>query len=956
MKKNQLTLSSLIVLAVAINGCATQPSDGGTKTADTTAAGQEQAPSEPLSLDPDVVTGTLDNGLTYFILHHEKPDNRALMWLAVDAGSVLEQDDQRGLAHFVEHMAFNGTERFEKNSMIDFFERSGMQFGADVNAYTSFDETVYMLQVPTDDAELMKTGFDVIEDWAGAVSFDPEEVDKERGVVIEEWRLGRGAGQRVFDKQWPIFLAGSKYAERKPIGKKEILENAPVERLQSFYEDWYRPDNMAVIIVGDVDPAAIEGEIEARFGDLENPKDAPEREEVPVPLLDETRIDIQTDPEMSMTQVSVSIKGPRSGFANEADYRESLVDGMFHAMLRARLDELGEKPDAPFMFSFSFTSEMGRAVDVFRLFAAAKPGQSQAAVELLLVELERVRKHGFTESEFERIKADFMRGRERAVTEADTVDGSRYARGLVSHFLEDQTMISPEASLALAQQYLPTLTLDEINELAETWTERKDRVVSIAGATRDKTPEDADILALLDDVGSREIEAWADEGANVELMASAPEPGSITKRERIDELDLSIWTLSNGARVVIKPTTFKNDEIMFEAFSPGGTSLVNDEVYKSANFASSIVGQAGVGDHDAVALSKALKGKVVSVRPFIGELEEGLRGNASPKDLETLMQLTHLHFTAPRKDPEAFEAWKGQMLGFAQNRDLNPQGVLFDEFFKAVSNDHVRRQPLSVEQVEAVDLDTAYSFYQERFADAGDFTFVFVGNVDEAQLEQLATTYLASLPSKDRKESWKNVGVKEPKGRKEVRIEQGQDPKAFVLLAFHGKAKWTPDNEDDMDMLSDALSIRLREILREDMGGVYGVFTNGNIDRRPEQEYQFLVGFGCSPDNAEKLTKAVFDLIADVKKKGVEDDVVEKLIEQRRRGLETDLEENRFWMRQLTTHYRYDTDPRKILELDKQAERVSSDRIRKTAKLYLGKQYVDALLMPAAEAEAKPEG
>ena len=935
------------VLAVALAGCATQPSDGGTKTADN-ANTKAEAPSPALALDPDVVTGTLDNGLTYYILHHEKPDNRVSLWLAVDAGSVLEQDDQRGLAHFVEHMAFNGTERFEKNTMIDFFERSGMQFGADVNAYTSFDETVYMLQVPTDDAKLMSTGLDVIEDWAGAVSFTPEEVDKERGVVIEEWRIGRGANQRVFDKQWPVFLAGSKYAERQPIGKKEILESAPVERLEAFYDTWYRPDNMAVIVVGDVDPAAIEAEIEARFGDLTNPEGAPERELIEVPLLDETRVDIQTDDEMPMSQVSVAIKGPHLGFATEADYRADLVDNIFHAMLGARLDEIGERPDAPFMFSFSYTSAMGRAVDVFRLFAGAKPGQSDAALEVLLTELERVRQHGFHASELERAKAEYMRQRERAVTEADTVDATRYASGLAYHFLEDWTMISPEASLALTQQYLPSLSLDEVNALAETWTKRQDRVVSISGATRDKTPTNADVTALLGQIDGKKVEPWDDTAANADLMAKAPKPGTITAKARIEELDLSVWTLSNGARVVIKPTTFKNDEILFEAFSPGGTSLADDATFISANYADGIINQAGVGDHDAVALRKALTGKVASVRPFIDELEEGLRGNASPQDLETLLQLAHLYFTAPRKDEAAFQAWRGQMIGFAQNRDLNPQSVLFDEYIKAASSDHLRRQPLTVAAVEAVELDAAYSFYQDRFADASDFTFVFVGNVDEAKLESLATTYLASLPSVERKDKWRDVGVVAPRGIEKVRIEKGVDPKSFVLLVFHGKAAWSPEADDDMDMLSDALSIRLREVLREDMGGVYGVFASGGIDRRPKQEYQFLVGFNCAPENVDKLTKAVFDLVADVKKNGVEAEVVEKLMEQRKRGLETDLEENRFWMRQLTKHYRYDTDPKQILELAKSVERVSSDRIKATAKKYLNRQYVDALLMPAA--------
>ncbi len=931
----------------------THPGDAGKKPTVTPAKVDE---SPALALDPAVQTGVLDNGLTYYIRKHRKPENRVLLWLAVNAGSVLEDDDQQGLAHFVEHMAFNGTKRFEKNSMIDFFERSGMDFGADVNAFTSFDETVYMLQVPTDDAKLLATGYDVLEDWAGAVSFDPTEVDKERGVVIEEWRLGRGANQRVFDKQWPVFLAGSKYAKRKPIGEKEILENAPVDRLQAFYRDWYRPNNMAVIIVGDIDPAVAKKEIEARFGDLQNPAKERERVNVPVPLLDETRIDVQTDKEMSMTQVSVSIKGPRTEYRTESDYREKLVEEMFHSMLRARFDELRTRPGVPFAFSFSFTSEMGRAVDVFRIFAGAKPGQAEEAVEALLVEVERVRRHGFLDVELERVKLEHMRDLERGLTEADTVEGNGYAFGLVNQFLEGHTMISRKDDLALATKYLPDVTLAEVNALAEKWTNRKDRVISAAGASRDKMPSDARLLALASGISKLPIEPWTEASSGGTLMAQTPAPGKVVEKKELKEIGVSVWTLSNGARVVLKPTEFKNDEVLFQAFSPGGHSLASAKVFPSAEFADGILGQSGVGEHDATALRKILTGKVASVRPFINELEEGMSGSASPRDLETLMQLVHLYFTAPRKDDDAFTAWKGQMNAFFRNRDLNPQAVFFDEFNRATNGNHPRHQPPTVERIEAVDHATAVEFYKQRFADASDFTFMFVGNVDEAKLEQLAATYLASLPTTKRNDKWRDVGVKPPKGITKVRVEKGQDPKSFVMLAFHGDVKWSPEVEDDLDMLSEALSIRLREILREDMSGVYGVFSNGEIERRPKPRYAFMVGFGCSPDNAEKLTQAVFELVEKVKKEGIDPATIDKLKEQRRRGLETDKKENRFWSRQLGEHFRYGTDPRKILELDAMVERVSSEKVQKAARKYLGKRYVDALLVPEAKpaAAAKP--
>lgn len=949
-----------IIASLAFAACTTKVGDDGTtkpgdvtaKPADTTEAVDD---SPALAMDPAVMTGTLDNGLTYYIRKHPKPEKRVLLWLAVNAGSVLEDDDQQGLAHFVEHMAFNGTERFEKNTIIDFFEKSGMDFGADVNAFTSFDETVYMLQVPTDDAKLLSTGYDVLEDWAGAVSFDPEEVDKERGVVIEEWRLGRGASQRVFDKQWPVFLAGSKYAERKPIGDKEILETAPVERLRAFYDDWYRPDNMAVIIVGDIEPAQALAEVERRFADLENPKDAPERVNVPVPLLEETRIDLQTDKELSMTQVTLAIKGPASSMRTVNDYREDLVETLFHGMLRARLDEIRQRPEAPFAFAFSYTSEMGRAVDVFQLFAGAKPGQVEAAAETLLVEIERVRRHGFLSSELSRIKDEHQRDLERAVAEADTVKGTQYAFGLVNQFLEGQTMMSHAEELKLANDTMPEITLDDVNAYAEAWTSRKDRVISAAGAARDTMPSEKEMLAMADGISTMPIQPWQDDDAGGSLMAEAPEAGSITSKERIEEIDVSVWTLSNGAKVVVKPTDFKNDEVMFTAFSPGGHSLAPARIFESAQWADGIVGQSGVGEFDQIALGKLLTGKVARVRPWINELEEGMQGTASPQDLEVFMQLVHLYFTAPRKDEQAFGAWKGQMDTFFKNRDLNPQAVFFDEFGKIASGNHPRRQPPSSEKIDEVDLDTAFDFYKQRFADAGDFTFVFVGNVDEARLEELSATYLASLPSSGRKEKWKDIKVKPPKGVAKVRVQKGQDPKSFVMLAYHGDVRWSPEVEDDLDMLSEAMSIRLREILREDMSGVYGVFSNSNFDRRPKSRYQYLVGFGCSPDNAPKLTQAVFDLVAKVKKEGIEQEVIDKVKEQRRRGLETDLKENRFWMRQLSEHFRFGTDPRKIAELAKMIDRVTTDNVKKAANKYLRGQYVDALLMPEDEASSDPQ-
>ena len=950
-------LTGLLLVAACSRTPAPQTQGPDIAVADDQAQDAEVSQSTPLPMDPEVRVGQLDNGLKYFIKKHGVPEQRADLWLAVDAGSVQEDDDQKGLAHFVEHMAFNGTERFEKNTLIDFLERAGMDFGADINAHTSFDETVYKLTVPTDDPALMKMGMDVLEDWAGAISFDPAEVDKERGVVIEEWRLGRGASQRAFDKQWPIFLAGSKYADRKPIGEKEILENAPVETLSRFYRDWYRPDLMAVIVVGDVDVDAIEKDIKARFGDLKNPESPRPREVVPVPLLDETRVAVVADPEASLATVTLAIKGPYKPLATEEDFRTNLIERLFHGMLRARLDEIRRQPDAPFVFSFTSTSDMGKAVDIFRLWAGSKPGKVDETLEVLTTEVERVRQHGFLAAELERQKTEMLRNYQRSLEEKDKVEGRSYTWELVRHFLGDEAMPGRAAELALVEKFLPTIAVDEVNAVAETWTSRKDRVVMASGAERDDMPSQADLLAIVDGVGKQKIEPYAEELDGATLMAETPKPGSVVDKKTIDAVGISVWTLSNGARVVVKPTDFKNDEVLFQAFSPGGHSLVPDRQYHSAEAAAGIVAAGGLGEHDAVTVQKLLAGKVAQVRPWISELEEGFRGNASPKDLETMLQMVHLSFTAPRKDPEAFEAWKSSSAAFVKNRDLNPQRVFFDEFQARANGNHPRRQPTTLETLEKVDLETAWSFYQERFGDAGDFTFVFVGNVDLEALEDLSAKYLASLPSNGRKEKWKDVGVKPPRGVERFTVHKGQDPKSFVFMTFHGKAKWSPEAQDDIEMLSEVLDIRLREVLREEMSGVYGAFTFGNIERRPKQRYEYVVGFGCGPENADALKEAVFEEIANLKKSGIEKDYLDKIREQRRRSLETDLKTNRFWINKLVEYYRFDRDPAKLVDLEKKAiERVDSKNVQSAAKRYLKNQYVDGLLMPAAaQAEADDE-
>jgi zinc protease len=953
-------LGIYLVLGLLASGCG--PHTGTTKPPEVppgtpvVATPQATDPLDvPIPLDARIQHGKLANGLTYYILPHKKPEKRAQLWLAVNAGSVLEDEDQRGLAHFVEHMGFNGTKRFPKQDLVNFLETIGVKFGPDLNAYTSFDQTVYMLQVPTDKPEIVEKAFFVLRDWAGDVSFTPEEVEKERGVVLEEWRLGRGAGMRIFDKQAPVLFHGSRYADRITIGKPEIIKEASRDTLMRFYRDWYRPDLMAVIAVGDFVPADIEKLIKGQFSDLKNPDKPRARQVIDVPAHEETLVSIETDPEMPRTTVQVVTKMAHRPEASERDFRRFLVESVYHSMLNDRLDELRRRPNAPFLFAGSSTGGYVRSTDAFTQFAMVKEDTLEAGLEVLLQEAARVEKHGFLASELERTKKDMLRSFQRSAEERDKQDGRAFADEMTRNFFEAEFMCGPEKELELAEKYLPTITLEELHHLAGSWRVGGSRAILVSGPDKMKKPAADALRKLVASVEGRELTPWEDAVSTEPLMAQAPAPGKVTETRTIPEIGVTEWTLSNGIHVVHKETDFKNDEVSFVAWSPGGTSLVPDKDYESARFADRVVGEGGLGSFDATQLRKLMAGKVAGAFVGLGELEETLSGRASPQDLETLFQLVHLKFTAPRKDAEAFEAWRAREIDQAKNRRLSPETVFFEDMGVLMAQDHPRRAPTTPEMLAKVDLDKAMKIYQDRFADAGDFTFVFVGNVSADKLKGLAETYLASLPSKGRKEKWKDVNVHHPIGVKEKVIKKGQEPKSRVLLVFHGGETWSKDHENDMRMLGEVLSIRLREVLREDMGGVYGVSAGGRIDRRPKQEYAFTVQFGCAPENVDKLKQAVFDEIKAIQDKGIGDDYLTKVKEARKRAHETNLKENGFWVGELRRAFTFGDEPKDIPDIQPMIDQISSDRVRAAAKKYLlSKQYVLGVLEPEAPAAPKP--
>ena len=904
-----------------------------------------------IPVDPAVVVGRLDNGITYYVRRNVEPKNRLELRLAVNAGSVLETEDQRGLAHYLEHMAFNGTESFEKQQIVDYLESIGMRFGPEVNAYTSFDETVYMLTVPTEDPEIVATGVRILEEWAHRITLDPQEVDRERGVIVEEWRLGRGAEARMADLQYPVLYHGSRYAERLPIGKLPVIQAAGAADLERYYRDWYRPELMSVVAVGDADPAWIEGLIRSSFGRLERRDGVPERPVFEVPGHRETLYAPATDPEATSTRVAIYVKHDARETRTERDYRQELVEAMYTGMLNERFREIAREENAPFVAGFAFSRRLVRTVEGYVLAARVRDGRILPALETLLEETERVRRHGFTESELERQKRDLLTWIEQVYRERDTQESGELAGAYVDHFLRGDPIPSVEYEYELFQRYVPDIALEEVRRQADLWLADRNRVILVnaPGSEAAAVPAEADVLTLVAGMAGRELAAYEDVVLEEPLLEAELRGEPIVERREIPELGLTRWRLANGVTVLLKPTEFKKDEILFDAFSPGGTSLVPDRDYVAAATAAAIVGRSGVGRFDDTQLRKLLAGKAVEVSPWIGELSEGMRGSARPEDLETLFQLVYLYFTEPRRDPQAFSAYRSRLEALVKNRQSSPEGAFWDTVQEVLTQGDLRGRPWSQEVLADMDLDTSLAVYRERFRDAGDFTFVFVGNLEPERLEPLARKYLGSLPSSGRTESWRNVRLGPPRGVVEREVRKGVEPQSRVLLAFSGRMPWSLETRLRLEGLKEVLDIRLREVVREEAGGSYDVGVDVEFARDPDQEYVLYVSFGCAPDQVETLTALVFAEADRLRSAGPSEEITTKAREILRRDHEQDLRQNRYWLGSLGLVYSHDLDPLVLLGFEERLASLSAGNLRKLAAEVLDPgNYVRVVLMPEA--------
>lgn len=867
------------------------------------AFGQSQANlNSSIPADPNVKIGKLENGLVYYIRKNAKPEKRVMLQLATNAGSINETADQVGLAHFCEHMMFNGTKNFPKNELINFLQSTGVRFGGDINAYTSFDETVYMLEIPTDKVGLLDKGYQVLEDWAHLATFDGAEIDRERGVIIEEWRMGLGADDRMRKKTFPIILGNSLYANRLPIGTIENLKGFKHESIRKFYKDYYRPNLQAVIVVGDINIADAEAKIKKHFGGIKNPENAPERKYAQIPDNVQPIVAIATDKEATSNSVAIMYKHPQKPILTEQDYRNYILNELASEMLNARLAEITQEPNSPFMYAAQGMGSFLRNVDAYQVFAVTKEGEIGTSFKTLLEECYRIERHGFLESELNRAKESFLAVYEKAASEADKTPSTQLASEYVQNFLTRMPIPGSVYELNLVRKLLPNITIEEVSKMAQQGISEENMIVLVNAPEKAgvKVPSEAEILKILSNAkNDTTIPQYVDNYKEEPLVQLPVKAASGAKVVAKDELNgITTVKLSNGITIALKPTKFQNDEILFSAYNLGGISLVDIKDFMSASMAGSIIAKSGLGAFDNTELSKKLKGKTISYDAGLSGLQASISGSSSIKDLETLLQLNYLTFTAPRKDGKACQSFVSKLKNQSKLMKASPVYTFIDSLMKVASNYDPRVVVLpSSGQIASIDSSRVFDIFKSNFSNAGSFHFYMVGNFNiNDTLLSLLETYMGSLPAKEDVRNWVDVSMPPLDKKIDFNVVKGSDDQGMVGIVFNIPMEWDVNTRKALSFFSSVMEIKLTEVIREEMGGVYSPSVNIQMERYPKATSTFTVMFGCDPLRADELTNAVIEQINLLIKNGPSDADMVKVKETMKRSLEKNLQENEFWI------------------------------------------------------------
>ena len=897
----------------------------------------------PVPFDPNVRRGKLENGLTYYIRHNEKPAQRANFYIAQKVGSILEEDDQQGLAHFLEHMAFNGTKNFPGKALLNYMEHNGVKFGENVNAWTSIEQTVYMLtNVPTTNMNLVDSCILILHDWSSFISLEGEEIDKERGVILEEMRQGQGAQMRIYEKMLPEIYPNSPYGHRLPIGTKEVVSGFDHEALRAYYHKWYRPDLQGIIIVGDIDVNEVENHLKSIFEDIPAPVNPAERIRFQVADNAEPIVSICTDPEETTYDVSVFYKHDIVPFEERGDVQywiKGYIDQLVATMYNNRLEELTQKANPPFIYGGGYYSTffISDTKDAWMSAAVAKDKDGiDEALNSIVAENKRMQQYGFTASEFERAKADLMKRIENQYDERDKQETGRIFRPILNHFLTNEPLMGIENEYMLLSQILPALPVEAINQYAAELIREDNIVITLTAPEKEGEvlPTKAELLAMFNKAKEVEVEPYVETVSNEPLIATLPVKGAIETKKHDDTFDATVLTLKNGVTVIYKPTTFKDDEVLMNAYSFGGYSVMDQSDPYTLQEINSLATLGGVGNFSAIDLPKVLAGKKASVHPQIGSLTEGMSGNCSARDLETMLQLTYLYFTSPRSDEEAFQSYITRTKAMVANAESDPNTAFRDNLMFAMYDNHPLVKRMKAEDYDKVDYAKALKLYTDRFKDANNFVFTFVGNIDPETFEPLVEQYIGSLKTKKNDETWTaNVPAITDKDVNSHYTKAMENPMVTCYMVYNGEMEYTMENQMKMQVLSDVMDIVYTEKIREDEGGTYGVGVNGNLTLRPKETFMFLIAFQTNKEMYEKLMGIAVAELQNVANQGPRAEDLKKVKEFLIKKHSEDLESNRYWMNCIQTQYRDGYNP--MANYEQIVNGITADDVANMAKAVL---------------------
>lgn len=900
-----------------------------------TAIGFAQSHNDSIPPHRGVKHGVLQNGIKYFILPNKQPEKKAELRLVILSGSLNEREDQRGLAHFVEHMLFNGTKNFPGNKVVDFLEILGMKFGPEINAYTSTEETVYMLTVPTDRNTVLDSAFMILSDWAINATFDSLEIEKERGVVLEEMRMGKGAAERIRDKQFPVLFHNSRFAERLPIGKEEVLKNFPHKSLTDYYREWYRPELMSIVAVGDFDANDIENLILKHFDPIPGFASAKKRVIYGVPDHNERLYTITGDKEVTTTSLTIVHKRPVLKANTREEYRNALVLNLISTMLNERLFDLSKKIDAPFLQGGGYTTGLSYDKGAFVLYMTPKENMVDSAFFLLNLEAERMKQFGFNSDEFGRAIENMNAGMDNYFKEKD----NQYSNGIVNAILDqvinDAIYTDIEAGYAIYKEIIPTISLEDVNQASKSLTTDSNLVVMISYPEKDgiKIPTETEFEKIYSSVKNVKLATPVAASTDRPLIKEEPAPGKIVKEEDFGIFDIKKWTLDNGAVVYLKKTELQQDEVMMYGFSKGGLSKVEDSDLVSAKYSNSIIEESGLGDFNLTDLSKKLSGKMVSLTTGISDLSESIQGKTSLKDIEDFFHLIYLTFTNPRLDPEASEVFIDKMKNYLQNAGMSPDNVFYDTIVVSLFGNNPRMKPMSIDQLDLLIPSKSYQIFQERFNSASDFEFVFVGNYDEDIMRSLICRYIASQP-KVSKENWIDRGVRYADKNDEKTVKMGSEQKATVFLSFPGKFEWTKKNAMELTTLQKIFDIQLNEVIREELGGSYSVSASTTYNKYPEPVFNNSVYFNCDPARIDELVSRVMLMIDSLKTSFADETTLTKAKENQYKEIDDTFQENSSILNLISSYLLFDADLKEFFAGKEIVKAITVEDIRNAAKKY----------------------